>query len=137
VQKHCALPGILRFSLIGFYAYGAYVHFANMAGWTGFDWLTAPPKWQLLDVIYLAFDIAVIVGLAARKRLGLLLLILAASSQIMLYTAFRSWVLEVPANFEVDASNATYLDGLVLFHVVCLTAVGWAHWRARITSIAA
>ncbi len=38
------------------------MHIANIAGFNGFDWLSAPLKWQLLDVVYLVLDIAVVAG---------------------------------------------------------------------------
>jgi hypothetical protein len=39
--------------IAAFYAYGALVHLMNMAGFSGFDWRTAPLKWQVLDIAYL------------------------------------------------------------------------------------
>ncbi|WP_299865695.1 hypothetical protein [uncultured Roseobacter sp.] len=44
------LHSALRYPLAAFYLYGAGVHVANVAGWTGFDRLSAPLKWQVLDV---------------------------------------------------------------------------------------
>lgn len=127
------LPKPLRYPLIAFYAYGAAVHVANMAGWTGFDWITAPQKWQVLDVVYLALDLGVVAGLSAKRWWGTLLLILAAGSQILLYTVLRTWVLDVPAALDVAPGDPTYLDRLVFFHVVSLGAIGLFLWRARIT----
>lgn len=135
--KNCVLPKALRYPLMAFYAYGAAVHVANIAGWTGFDWLAAPSKWQLLDVIYLTLDIGVFVGLLTNRWWAMLLLILAACSQIMLYTIFRSWVLDVPAAFQVEPEGAANLDSLVLFHVACLSGVGLVLWRAWITRMPA
>lgn len=117
------LPSAPRYPLAAFYLYGAGVHVANVAGWTGFDWLSAPLKWQILDAAYLALDLAVVAGLLAQRHWGVLLLIVAASSQILLYTGFRHWVLDVPLAFEVSPSDAAYLDHLILFHAVCLVAV--------------
>lgn len=59
-----------------FYAFGATVHVMNIAGYSGFDWLRAPLKWQVLDVVYLALDILVAVGLLLGWRSGFLLFIL-------------------------------------------------------------
>jgi hypothetical protein len=39
--------------IAAFYACGALVHLLNMAGFSGFDWRTAPLKWQVLDIAYL------------------------------------------------------------------------------------
>ena len=45
-----------------FYAYGALVHILNILGLTGFEWLKAPLKWQVLDVVYLVLDVVVAIG---------------------------------------------------------------------------
>ncbi len=45
------------------YAYGAAVHALNMLSLTGFDWVTAPLKWQVLDVVYFILDVLVVLGL--------------------------------------------------------------------------
>ena len=45
---------VLRYAIAACYAYGAAVHVTNMVGLSGFDWLEAPLKWQVLDVACLA-----------------------------------------------------------------------------------
>lgn len=125
------LPPMLNYGLAAFYGYGAAVHVANVMGWMGFDWALAPLKWQVLDGLYLALDIAVIVGLLSGSAWALPALILAATSQILLYTAFRAWVLDVPADFAVAPSDVAYLDGLVIFHIACLVALGAVFLRNR------
>ena len=106
------------------YAYGAYVHVANMAGINGFDWLNAPLKWQALDVVYLLLDVAVVAGVVLAKRFWIIAFGLAAISQIILYTALRSWVLDVPAAFAVTPESINYLNGLVAFHIASLVVIG-------------
>lgn len=117
----------LRFASSGIataYAYGACVHVANMAGLTGFDWLSAPLKWQVLDIVYLALDLAVVAGVVLAKRFWIVAFGVAAISQIILYTALRSWVLDVPPAFAVPAESVSYLDGLVAFHIGSLAVIG-------------
>ena len=109
-----------------FYAYGAAVHVANMLSLTGFDWPRAPFKWQVLDVVYLLLDIAVVTGFALRKRFGLIAFFAAAISQILLYTLLRSWILDVPAEFAVAPEQVSYLNGLVAFHVITVALVSFA-----------
>ena len=113
----------LKYVLIAAYLYGASVHVANMAGMTGFDWSQAPVKWQALDIIYLALDVLVVIGLVFYQRLGLSCFAVAAISQIVLYTALRSWIVDVPAEFAPSPDQLGYLNKLVSFHVVTLVAV--------------
>ncbi|MDF9304869.1 hypothetical protein P5P81_21220 [Tritonibacter mobilis] len=117
----------LRFAGYGLaaaYAYGAFVHVANMASLSGFDWLGAPLKWQVLDVIYLALDLAVVAGVILAKSFWIAAFGVAAISQIILYTLLRSWVLDVPDAFAVTPESVSYLDGLVAFHTLSLVVVG-------------
>ena len=79
---------VILWGVAGFYAYGAVVHVMNMAGLNGFDWLRAPLKWQVLDVVYLILDVLVAVGLVLGWRAGYLAFFVAALSQIVLYTVF-------------------------------------------------
>ena len=109
-----------------FYLYGAAVHVANMVSATGFDWPSAPRKWQVLDVVYLALDLLVAGGLWRRARASVVAFFAAAASQLVLYTAGRSWVLDVPTEYAVTGEQVGYLDTLVLFHAVTVVLVLWA-----------
>ena len=109
-----------------FYAYGALVHVMNILGMTGFDWLAAPKKWQVLDVVYLILDAVVAAGFFLQWKLSYLCFYVAALTQIVLYTAFKSWILDVPEEFAVSLEQAAYLDTLVVFHVVTLLLVSGA-----------
>ena len=115
---------IVSYGIAAAYAYGAYVHVANMAGLSGFDWPSAPLKWQVLDVVYLILDLAVVTGVVFARRFWIVAFGIAAISQIVLYTALRSWVLDVPAAFVVPPEGVNYLDGLVAFHLASLAVVG-------------
>lgn len=106
-----------------FYLYGAAVHVANMLSLTGFHWPQAPLKWRILDLVYLVADIVVAVGLALLKRPAVIAFYLAATSQVLLYTLLRPWILEVPAAYRPPASAQGYLDGLVIFHLLTLVLV--------------
>jgi hypothetical protein len=114
--------------IAAFYAYGALVHVMNMLGLSGFDWLSAPLKWQVLDVVYLVLDVIVALGLVLAWRLGLIAFFTAALSQIVLYTGLRSWIIDVPAEFQRSPEEIAYLDYLVGFHVVTIILVSLALW---------
>lgn len=106
-----------------FYAYGALVHVMNMLSLTGFDWRSAPLKWQVLDVVYLIIDGVVVAGLLLSWKAGYVAFYLAALSQIALYTVLRSWIIDVPPEFTVSDEQRSYLTGLVVFHGVTLLLV--------------
>ncbi|MDW3096982.1 MAG: hypothetical protein R8J41_02695 [Alphaproteobacteria bacterium] len=111
---------LLRWYLLliaAFYAYGAAVHVANMASLTGFDWLAAPRLWQALDIVYLVLDIAVVVGLLLRHAFGLGAFIVAATSQIVLYTVFRDHVAMLGTPHALGPEQMDYLTTLVAFHL--------------------
>ena len=111
-----------------FYGYGAVVHVLNILSLTGFDWLSAPLKWQVLDVVYLVLDIIVVIGFFIRWKLSYFAFYVAASSQIVLYTAFREWIVDVPEKFAVSPDQVSYLTTLVIFHFVTLILVTIALW---------
>ena len=130
---------IIIWVIAAFYAYGALVHVLNILGLTGFAWLDAPLKWQVLDLVYLALDAAVVIGLPAGARWGYWAFFAAAISQIVLYTAFRDWIVDVPARFARSPEEIAYLDALVAFHIVTLVLACLALWlkrnRARPTTV--
>lgn len=116
-----------------FYLYGAAVHVFNILGLSGFDWRTAPLKWQVLDIVYLAIDILVVVGLILSWKVGFVAFYVAAISQIILYTLFRDWIVDVPAEFSVSEEQRGYLTTLVIFHCVTIILVTSALWiRTRL-----
>ena len=104
-----------------FYAYGAVVHVLNMLSLSGFDWQSAPLKWQSLDIVYLVLDVVVVAGLLLSWKAGYAAFYVAAISQIILYTVFRNWITDVPPEFAVTDEQRSYLTGLVVFH--CVTVV--------------
>lgn len=94
-----------------------------MLSMTGLEWRSAPVKWQALDVLYLIIDVVVVVGLPLSWKAGYVAFYLAALSQIVLYTAFRGWIVDVPPEFAVSDEQRSYLTGLVVFHRVTLMLV--------------
>lgn len=114
--------------IAAFYAYGALVHVLNIFGLTGFQWVDAPLKWQILDVVYLVVDVVVVIGLLAGSRIGYSALFVAAISQIVLYTMLRDWIINVPGKFARSLEETAYLDGLFAFHIMTLSLVCLAIW---------
>ena len=106
-----------------FYAYGAAIHFLNILSLTGFDWTTAPLKWQVLDVVYLILDVLVVFGLVRGRKVGYVAFYLAALSQIVLYTLLKSWITDASPDFAVPDEQQSYLTALVVFHIFTLVLV--------------
>ena len=111
-----------------FYLYGAAVHVFNILGLSGFDWRAAPLKWQVLDIVYLVIDLLVVAGLILGWKAGFAAFYVAALSQIVLYTVFRDWIVDVPAEFSVSEEQRGYLTTLVIFHCVTIVLVTSALW---------
>jgi hypothetical protein len=122
---------IILWIIAGFYAYGALVHVLNILGMTGFDWVDAPAKWQILDIVYLVLDVAVVVGLLIGSPVGYVAFVVASVSQVILYTFLRDWIVDVPEPFTRSADEIAYLDTLVIFHVITLFFFCLAMWLAR------
>ena len=119
---------IIRWIVSAFYLYGAAVHVLNILGYSGFDWAAAPLKWQVLDVVYLILDLVVVAGFVLSWKVGFGAFYLAALSQIVLYTLFRDWIIDVPQEFSVTEEQRGYLTTLVIFHCVTLAFVTFALW---------
>jgi hypothetical protein len=111
-----------------FYLYGAAVHVLNIMGLSGFDWGEAPFKWQVLDIVYLVIDLLVVVGLFLSWKVGFVAFYVAAISQVILYTVFRDWIVDVPAEFSVTEEQRGYLTTLVIFHCVTIILISLALW---------
>ena len=57
---------------------------------------------------------------------------IAAISQILLYTVFRDWILDVPEAVARGPEDRAYLEGLVIFHIATVLIVaGVLIWRRR------
>ena len=113
--------GRLLVYIIAFtYGYGGLVHIANMAGLSGYSWVDAPLKWQILDVVYLSLDAVVFVGLLRSWRVATAAFFVASSSQIFLYTVGAHWIMTVPAEFLPIPGHEMSLNFLVGYHLVAL-----------------
>ena len=121
-----------------FYLYGASVHILNMLSLTGFSWPDAPLKWQILDVVYLVLDLLVVVGIFTNRPIGFVAFYIAAISQIILYTVFQAWIVDVPEAFAVTDDQRAYLTTLTYFHLVTIllvTAALLARTRGSTTTV--
>jgi hypothetical protein len=74
--------------------------------------------------VYLILDATVVVGLFLNWKIGYAAFYWAAVSQILLYTIFRNWIIDVPSEFAVTFAvtedQRSYLTMFVIFHCVTL-----------------
>lgn len=107
-----------------FYLYGALVHVANLAGWRPMlEGVDIPAHWVAADLIYLALDVAVVVGVWMRETWGIVAFLVAAVSQIVIYAAS-------PDSFAIEAEHYAAIRRLVVFHVASLAIYGATVWQA-------
>ncbi|WP_136656461.1 hypothetical protein [Nitratireductor sp. XY-223] len=121
------IPAIIFWLIAICYLNGAIIHAANILGFSGYAWLDAPLKWQVLDVFYLILNLTVVIGLLMGWRAGLIAFFAAATTQLLLYTALRGWILDVPAHFLKAGADGS-LNGLLVFHAVTVMLVFLALW---------
>ena len=77
--------------------FGTHAHISNMLGWSGKPWSESPMLWRILDVVLLAFNLAVAAGLIMRKAIAVIGFIAGiVLLQIVPYTIFRSYFVMRP-----------------------------------------
>ena len=106
------------------YAYGVLVHLWHMTGLASGGWDAIPLVWLAADVVYALLDMAVVFGLWRRHGWGIVMFLLVAISQIVVYGVFAGL-------FEVSAAEAQGLRVMIVFHLVTLALFIWI-WRSRI-----
>ena len=101
------------------YGLGGIVHLGNMFGFGEVQWSESPLSWKIGDIWWGVLDIATVVGIIGKSPYGLLALILAAGSQVVVCSL-------TPELFAVTAEQRTTLQGLVYFNAAVLIVLGLA-----------
>ncbi|AOW98519.1 hypothetical protein BJP34_02840 [Moorena producens PAL-8-15-08-1] len=78
------------------FAYGAIVHFSNIAGFGEIPWLETPLTWRIGDVFYGIVDTAAVIGLWQRQVWGIGLCLVGILSQFIIYTVFIDYFAFTP-----------------------------------------
>lgn len=100
------------------YGVFAFSHALNILGMGGFDWSNAPLSWQLIDVLYLAADLAVVYGFVLLRPVGFVVFFIAVVSQLGLYWAVS------PGDAGPDAAGGSvFLAYFVPFHLTTVLLV--------------
>lgn len=106
-----------------FYGYGAIVHLFNLSGWGSLSHEAIPGYWLVADSVYLILNVTMVFGIWLRKRWGVVAFLVAACSQIILYTWF-------PGAFSMNEQQEDALFGILVFHLATvLLYIGL--WLAR------
>jgi hypothetical protein len=95
------------------YAFACLRHAANILGFGELPWLQAPLAWQLSDIAYLVLDGIAAVGLALLRPWGIVAFLIAASSEILLFTLVPHW-------FVLRPEHETLLRSFVIYHVIAI-----------------
>ena len=99
------------------YGFGGLVHVGNIVGFGELKWSEAPLAWKLGDVVWGLLDIVAVVGIVMKAPLGILAVVVAALSQIVVYGFF-------PDVFALSDGHRSTLRGMVYFNAVVLVALG-------------
>jgi len=99
------------------YAFGALVHYGNLAGLSEVTWAEMSRALRIGDVSYALLDTAAVFGLWLGRGWGVLCFLTAAMSQLVLYGVFADVFVSTP-------QQAGKVSGLVGSHVVTLLLYG-------------
>lgn len=98
------------------YGLGGVVHIGNILGFGELEWSEAPVSWKIGDIWWGALDIVAVVGIVLRSPVGVLALLLAAGSQVIVYTL-------APDAFALTAAHRSTLQKLVYFNAIVLVVI--------------
>lgn len=99
------------------YAYGGTVHVANLLGLGPEVPADRAGLFRAFDIYFLILDAVAAVGLWRGTRIGLAAFVVAAASQLVMYTGFGDF-------FATNEMMRSQLNGLLAYHVVTVTAMG-------------
>ncbi|MDA7978135.1 MAG: hypothetical protein MPJ50_05120 [Pirellulales bacterium] len=114
---------VLAIVVAAIYGLGGLVHVANMVGLGEVKWRDAPLAWKVGDVMWGILDIAAVILVILRAHMGLLAILIAAVSQIVIYGFF-------PTLFALNETQRKALRGMVIFHVVVIAILGTSLYLA-------
>lgn len=96
-----------------------------MLGFGELPWGDAPLAWQISDITYAVIDLVAAVGLYLQKRWGVAAFLLAATSEILLFTLVPHW-------FVLRPEHLLLLRGFIVYHVFAMGIWYWL-WRRENT----
>jgi hypothetical protein len=104
------------------YTFAAVVHIGNMLGFGELPWAEAPLVWRVGDIGYAILDTVAAVGLFLLKPWGVAAFLVAAVSEILLFTLVPEW-------FVLKPEHLTMLRGFAAYHLVAIGIYLFLYWR--------
>jgi hypothetical protein len=96
------------------YAVAAVMHIGSILGFGRMPFGDMPLSWQLSDIAYSLIDTVAAVGLWQQKSWGVAAFLLAACSEILLFTF-------TPDLFTSDPAELQMLQGFIVYHLIAIT----------------
>jgi hypothetical protein len=100
-----------------FYGYGAMIHLLNLLGFGSLPWEEMSLSWKLGDIFYGVIDPLTGIGLWLKKVWGIVFFLIAALSQLILYSGFSN-------QFAFTIQQQQTLWSLIIFHLISLGILG-------------
>jgi hypothetical protein len=104
------------------YAFAAALHIGSILGFGRMPFEEAPLSWQLSDFFYGIVDTIAAIGLFRQKSWGIAAFLVAAISEILLFSLVPHW-------FVIEPSQLTMLRGFIVYHVIALLIYFALHHR--------
>jgi hypothetical protein len=104
------------------YTVAAAMHIGSILGFGRVPFEEAPFSWQVTDYFYGVLDLIAAVGLFLLRPWGVAAFLVAAVSEILLFTFAADWLVVEPAQLIM-------LRGFVVYHVTAIGIYIWL-WRA-------
>jgi hypothetical protein len=103
------------------YALAAAMHIGSIFGFGRIPFEEAPFSWQATDYFYGVLDTIAAVGLFLLRPWGVAAFLVAAVSEILLFTFAADWLVVEPAQLIM-------LRGFVVYHLIAIGIFLWL-WR--------
>ncbi len=111
------------------YAIAAVMHIGTILGFGRMPFAEMPLSWQISDVAYGIIDTIAAVGLWQQKPWGVGAFLLAACSEILLFTLVPEW-------FTSNPGELAMLRGFVVYHLIAVAIYLLLRHRSRNASAA-
>ena len=95
------------------YALAAVMHIGSIFGFGRLPFAEMPLSWQISDIAYGVVDTVAAIGLWQQKNWGVGAFLLAACSEILLFTLVPDW-------FTSDPSELIMLRGFIGYHLIAI-----------------